>query len=131
MKSLACCMLILSITALAHADDWPQWRGPQADGVWRETGIVDALPDSALSPRWRAPIASGYSSPTVAEGRVYVMDRLSKPKQMERVHCFDAESGEAVWSYKYARKYRNVGYAAGPRTSVVVHDGLALSLIHI
>lgn len=128
MKSLACCMLILSITALAHADDWPQWRGPQADGVWRETGIVDALPDSALSPRWRAPIASGYSSPTVAEGRVYVMDRLSKPKQMERVHCFDAESGEAVWSYKYARKYRDVGYAAGPRTSVVVHDGLAYAL---
>jgi hypothetical protein len=56
------------------------------------------------------------------------MDRLSKPKQMERVHCFDAESGEAVWSYKYARKYRDVGYAAGPRTSVVVHDGLAYAL---
>ena len=21
------------------ADDWPQWRGPRRDAVWRETGV--------------------------------------------------------------------------------------------
>ena len=127
MKTIAYFIVALTATA-ASADDWPQWRGPQADGVWRETGIIDALPDSGLTARWRMPIASGYNSPTVAEGRVYVMDRLTKPEQTERVHCFDAASGENLWSYAYPRDYRDVGYTAGPRASVVIHDGLAYAL---
>jgi hypothetical protein len=124
---LITCWIVLAAT-IASADDWPQWRGPQADGVWRETDIVDALPDSALAPRWRVPIASGYSGPTVADGRVYVMDRLTKPKQIERIHCFDWQTGESIWSHEYPREYRDVGYTAGPRTSAVVHDGLAYAL---
>ena len=124
---LITCWIVLAAT-IASADDWPQWRGPQADGVWRETDIVDALPDSALAPRWRVPIASGYSGPTVAAGRVYVMDRLTKPKQIERIHCFDWQTGESIWSHEYPREYRDVGYTAGPRTSAVVHDGLAYAL---
>lgn len=31
-------------TALATADDWPQWMGPNRDGRWAETGIVEAFP---------------------------------------------------------------------------------------
>ena len=31
-------------TAL-RADDWPQWLGPQRDGVWRESGIVEKFPE--------------------------------------------------------------------------------------
>jgi outer membrane protein assembly factor BamB len=120
--------LLIVITTTASADDWPQWRGPQADGVWRENGIVKALPDSGLVARWRVPVASGYSGPTVVEGRVYIMDRVTKPEQTERVHCFDAATGKKLWSYAYPREYRDVGYTAGPRTSVVVHDGLAYAL---
>ncbi|HIG56883.1 MAG TPA: dehydrogenase [Candidatus Latescibacteria bacterium] len=128
MQAILCPLFAILTATGALADDWPQWRGPQGDGVWRETGIIDALPDSGLTARWRMPIASGYNSPTVAEGRVYVMDRLTKPKQIERVHCFDAASGEALWSYEYARDYRDVGYTAGPRASVVIHEGLAYAL---
>lgn len=128
IKIIAYWILTIIIVSTALADDWPQWRGPQADGVWRESGIIDTLPDSALTARWRVPIAAGYSSPTVAEGRVYVMDRLTKPEQTERIHCFDAKTGTSLWSYAYPRDYRDVGYTAGPRTSVVVHDGLAYAL---
>ena len=128
MLAILCPLFAILTATAASADDWPQWRGPQADGVWRETGIVDALPDSGLTARWRMPIASGYNSPTVAEGRVYVMDRLTKPEQTERIHCFDAASGENLWSYAYPCDYRDVGYTAGPRASVVIHDGLAYAL---
>jgi hypothetical protein len=48
-----------------HADDWPQWLGPQRDGVWRETGIVEALPTNGFTYRWRTPIGGGYSGPAV------------------------------------------------------------------
>lgn len=110
------------------ADDWPQWRGPQRNGVWRETGLVGKFADKQLKLKWKAPIASGYSGPTVAAGRVFVTDRLVEPKQVERVHCFDAESGRSLWSHSYDCEYKDVGYTAGPRASVTIDDGRAYSL---
>ena len=66
--------LALTLTP-TRADDWPHWQGPQRDGVWRETGIVEKFPAGGPPVLWRAPIAAGYSSPAVARGRVFVTDR--------------------------------------------------------
>src|SRR6185295_7778935 len=41
-----------------HGDDWPQWLGPKRDGVWRESGIVEKLPEK-FSYKWRTPIGGG------------------------------------------------------------------------
>jgi outer membrane protein assembly factor BamB len=114
--------------ALARADDWPQWRGPHRDGVWRETGIVEKFAGDEIPIKWRVPIGSGYCGPTVAGNRVYVMDRITSPEQQERVHCFDAETGKPIWSHTYERVYRGIQYVAGPRASVTVHDGRAYAL---
>jgi len=90
------------------ADDWPQWRGPQRDGVWRETGIVEKFAKPQLDLIWRAEISSGYSGPTVADGRVYVTDRLVKPAQVERVHCFDSKTGKTLWTHIYDCPYAGI-----------------------
>ncbi|HQU46388.1 MAG TPA: PQQ-like beta-propeller repeat protein [Pirellulales bacterium] len=111
-----------------RADDWPQWRGPTRDGVWHETGLVEKFDASHLKPRWRVPISSGYSGPTVADGRVFVTDRVAEPKQIERVHCFDWKTGEKIWSHAYDCEYRDVGYTAGPRAAVAIDEGRAYSL---
>src|SRR3954451_8688902 len=87
--------------ALAGADDWPQWRGPNRDGVWRETGIVEKFSSTQLTPKWRVEIGSGYCGPTVAAGRVYVMDLITKPVTSERIHCFDEKTGAKLWSHEY------------------------------
>ena len=121
-------LLIVLISIPTFADEWPQWHGPNRDGVWRETGIVETLTQETLDVRWRIPISSGYSGPTVADERVYVTDRVVTPKQIERVHCYDWKTGEQIWTYEYDCEYRNVGYTAGPRASVTVHNGLAYSL---
>lgn len=120
-------LLLVSANSL-RADDWPQWRGPQADGVWRETGIVEKLPEKQIPIKWRAPIGAGYNGPTVAAGRVYVMDRLVDPTQVERVHCFNAATGEPIWSYSYDCRYAKVGYPAGPRGCVTIDNGRAYAL---
>ena len=110
-------------------DDWPQWRGPTRDGVWRETGLIEEFPASQIKLRWRAPISSGYSGPTVADGRVYVTDRVAEPEQLERVHCFDWKTGEPLWSHSYDCEYElSGGYPAGPRASVTIDEGRAYSL---
>lgn len=116
----------LAFTGRVLGDDWPQWRGPGRDGVWREEGIVQNLDD--LRVLWRAEISNGYSGPTVANGRVYVTDRLTTPEQAERVHCFDADNGNPVWSHTYECRYIKVGYPDGPRASVTIDDGRAYSL---
>lgn len=115
-------------SSLAVADDWPQWRGAKRDGVWREAGIVEKFDGPQIPIRWRARISTGYSSPTVADGRVYVGDRVIRPEQTERVRCFDAMTGEHRWTHSYGCEYKKVSYKAGPRASVTVHDGLAYSL---
>ncbi len=65
------------MTSLA-GDDWPRWRGPRQDGIWRESGLVERFESPHLPIRWSAPTSSGYSGPTVADGRVYVSDRVAK-----------------------------------------------------
>jgi outer membrane protein assembly factor BamB len=124
----AICLAVNLCATIAAADDWPAWRGPQGDGVWREQGIVAELPADSIAARWRVPVASGYSGPTVADGRVYVMDRVTKPAQTEGIHCFAWDTGQALWSHTYGREYRNVGYGAGPRASVVIDSGRAYAL---
>jgi len=124
---LSYCTLALAGSFL-FADEWPQWRGANRDGVWREKGIVQKFDNKQLPIRWRAEIAGGYSGPTVANGRVYVTDRLTSPTQVERVHCFDAMTGEKIWSYSYECRYRQVSYPTGPRASVTVDNGRAYSL---
>ncbi|MGK0157606.1 MAG: outer membrane protein assembly factor BamB [Neolewinella sp.] len=107
--------------------DWPQWRGPTRDGVWTESDLLESLPDE-LTPRWRTEIGAGYSGPTVAGGKVYVMDRLDEPTEVERVHCFEWDTGKPIWTHEYACSYAGVSYKAGPRCSVHIVDDLAYSL---
>src|SRR5215218_9334847 len=132
--------LLLLATAVAvgplvvHADDWPQWLGPQRDGEWRETGILEKFPADGLKVRWRVPIGGGYTGPAVANGRVYVMDRQSAPGTSqppnafargelagtERVLCLDEATGKVVWQHAYDCTY-TVSYASGPRATPVIH----------
>jgi outer membrane protein assembly factor BamB len=128
-KGVGLAMLaVAAASAAARGDDWPQWRGPQRDGVWRETGIVATLPAGQLPIRWRAEVGSGYCGPTVAGGRVYVMDRVAQPESTERIHCFDAASGQKLWSHAYACPYGEIGYPAGPRAAVTIAQGRAFAL---
>ncbi len=125
-------LLGIAITILAGlpcaADDWPQWRGPDRDGVWRESGIIDKFESDQIEISWRMPISSGYSGPTVADGRVFVTDRVAEPKQIERVHCFDYKDGRSLWSHEYPAPYVGIGYVAGPRACVTVDDNRAYAL---
>jgi len=123
-----------------QADDWPQWQGPQRDGVWRETGILRQFPAEGPKVRWRAPLRAGYTGPAVADGRVYVMDRLPasdaaagtnatpsvKPAQ-ERVLCLSEADGHVLWQHEYECRY-TVSYPAGPRATPLVNQGKVYTL---
>ncbi len=122
-------ILALSLPAPgAWADDWPQWRGPQRDGAWREEGIVKAFPPDGLKVRWRAAIGPGWATPVIAEGRVFVTDvEMKKPQAWERVRCLEEASGKVLWSYSYEVTYPVWAFSGensnGPTATPVVAEG--------
>lgn len=124
----------LIVSSFASADDFPQWRGMNRDGVLNEDNLLEELPKGELPKKWSVPIGSGYSGPTVAKGKVYVTDRGigESDNQVERILCFDAETGKQVWEHNYKVDYNdddyNIGYKAGPRAAVTIHDGKAISV---
>lgn len=120
----AAAFVFLSVSA----QEWPDWRGINRDGIWKETGIIKKFKGSTIPLKWSIPVGQGYSGPTVSGGRVYLTDRIEKPEEQERVICVDAGSGKVIWTYSYACSYGNVSYPDGPRASVVISDGKAYSL---
>jgi len=120
--------LLFCVAGVLAAEDWPQWRGVNRDGVWHAEGLVDQLPSGQLPLDWSVEIGAGYSGPTVADGRVYVTDRQTDGgKQSERVLCLDSSSGKQLWVYTYDAPY-TISYTAGPRASVTVAGGMAFAV---
>lgn len=124
--------LSLLLPIAARAGDWPQWRGPNRDGVWNETGVLESFPPGGLKISWRAPVGRGWSSPVVARGRVYVTDvELTGSTAMERVLCFAEANGKLLWSHKYAVAYPDWAFdpnAGGPRATPIIRDGKLFTL---
>ena len=123
----------LLLALAVHAEDWPQWRGPNRDGAWNETGIMETFPPGGLKILWQAPVGSGFSSPVVAEGRVYVTDsQVARPKARERVLCFDAATGRPLWTHSYEVDYAEWAFDPknpfGPRPTPIVSDGRLYTL---
>jgi outer membrane protein assembly factor BamB len=122
-------------------DDWPQWLGPQRDGVWRESGIVEELPAGGPPVVWRSPVGGGYAGPAVAGGRAYVTDRqlgagASNPANQfdrssipgtERVLCLNEANGQVLWQHQYPCRY-TLSYPAGPRCTPLVAQGKVYTL---
>ena len=128
--------LVLATASRLAADDWPQWRGPERDGVWRETGIVETLPEKPEYV-WRTPIGGGFAGPAVAAGRVFGCDRDLPPgaaesvnewnvtapvEGAERAFCLDAKTGKLLWQHVYPCRYQ-ISYPSGPRATPTVWDG--------
>jgi len=139
---LACLVSLVLFAAPADAtQDWPQWLGPQRDGVWRETGILDKFPPGGPKLLWKTAIHKGYAGPAVANGRVYVTDMefgvgttmpqsdfdRRKMAGQESVYCLDAATGKQLWKHSYDCTY-DISYAHGPRCTPVVHDGKVYTL---
>ncbi len=128
LQAVSVAVVLMPAAAAPPLSDWPQWRGPGRDGVWSQVGVVDRFAGPDLPRKWAVPIGAGYCGPTLAADRVFVMDRLTEPDQLERVHCFDRSTGKSLWTFGYRAIYGGVGYPAGPRASVTIHDGRAYSL---
>ena len=81
----------------ASAADWPQWRGPQRDGISHEMGLLKEWPDEGPKLLWQVKdIGSGYSTPAIVGQRLYLLS--NKGLENEFVQALDINDGMQVWS---------------------------------
>jgi outer membrane protein assembly factor BamB len=122
--------------------------------VWREKGIMESIPAGGHPLRSKTWIGSGNSGPVVADGRVFVMDRIKMDADpakaellnkadspinanferrllsgTERLVCLDESDGRILWTHEYDYPYTTAGdYAIGLRVTPTVHEGGASML---
>src|ERR1700682_3849920 len=99
--------LIFSVTLLSAASnipstgDWPDWRGPNRDGLSREKNLPEKWSLSGQNLAWKAPYG-GRSAPIVLGDHLYVQNTASKGEtEQERVMCFNADTGKLLWEHRF------------------------------
>jgi outer membrane protein assembly factor BamB len=99
----ALCLCLSSACATRSANigvstsDWPQWRGPQRDGISQETGLLKQWPADGPKLLWQVhDIGDGYSTPALAGRRIYLMS--NRGMENEFVQALSAEDGTPIWT---------------------------------
>jgi outer membrane protein assembly factor BamB len=107
----------------AWAQDWPQWRGPNRDGIAGAFSEPKVWPEK-LKLKWKVKVGEGHSSPVVVGGKIYLHTRQG---DREVVSCLRPETGQVIWQEGYAAPYpvnpAAVRHGKGVKSTPVVADG--------
>ena len=81
----------------ASTADWPQWRGPERNGVSRETGLLKQWPAGGPKLLWQVnEIGDGYSTPVVVGSRIYLMSNHGMDNEF--VQALSVKNGKPIWT---------------------------------
>jgi outer membrane protein assembly factor BamB len=122
--AVSSCML-----TFGRAEDWPQWRGPQRDGISKETGLLKQWPQGGPKLVWQIKdVGSGYSTPSIVGDQLFVLG--NEGKENEFVQCRSVTDGKQLWSTrigKVGNPDQRPSYPAARSTPTV--DGKSLYVL--
>jgi len=102
---------LLAFAFHTPAADWPCFRGPDHNGISKETGWSAKWPAEGPKQLWQAKVGIGFASLAVSAGRVYT---TGNAKDTDTVFCFDANTGAKLWEYAYPAPLDPKYYEGGP-----------------
>ncbi len=110
---------MLLVSAAAGAADWPDWRGPERDGLSRETGLLAKWPPGGPPLAWTASgLGSGFSSLSTSNGLVFTQGQRDGKQYLI---ALDEATGRKRWEVAHGSAYGN-NRGDGPRGTPTV-DG--------
>jgi outer membrane protein assembly factor BamB len=112
------------LAANSPAADWPQWRGPNRDGISPEN-VSAAWPADGPKVLWRASVGTGFSSIAVSQGRAYT---LGNTNNEDTLWCFEAGTGKQVWQHTYPAQLGPQWYEGGPGSTPTVAGDRVLTI---
>ena len=98
-KTLAAAAIVLCFLAGGATGDWPQFRGPNQDGISPEKGLLSTWPEGGPKVLWTVPLGAGFGGPAIRDGEVYILDRIDNAQDVLR--CLDLDTGRELWRYPY------------------------------
>lgn len=104
-------------SSISMAEDWPRWRGPDLNGISRETGWSTDWPDEGPAKLWTAKVGIGLSSMSVAGGRLFTMGNVN---DVDHVYALDEKTGQELWTHKYPCKAKDPNGYHGTRCTPTV-----------
>lgn len=116
-------LLALVIASPLTAADWPQWRGPNRDGISKEAGLLKEWPKDGPKLAWQATdVGVGYGAVSVVGDRIYLT--ANRGKDNEYVAALNVSDGKQVWATKLGNVAPNQGpqYPAARSTPTVDGD---------
>jgi outer membrane protein assembly factor BamB len=123
MRRFAVTVIVLGLAAMpALAVDWPQYLGPNRNGLYQGPPLAEAWGATGPKVVWRTRVGQGFAGPAVVQNRVLLFHRVGNEEVLESL---DAKTGTSTWRYAYATNYRDdFGFDEGPRAVPVVADGI-------
>jgi prepilin-type processing-associated H-X9-DG protein len=110
----------------AAAGEWPQFRGPNRDGISTDTGLLREWPSDGPRLAWKADgLGRSFSSVAVAGGRVYTMGKVGNA---EEIIALDGRDGRKLWSTPIGRGRGKGGGMPGPRCTPTVDGDLVYGI---
>ena len=120
----------LSLAFSVQAADWPQWRGPERNGVAAGSELPEVL-SAALERRWKVHVGVGQSSPIVVGDRVFI---LARQGEEEVVLALEASTGKELWRHAcvvpYVPATAALQYGPGPKSTMLADGDSCLQLRH-
>ncbi len=111
--------LLTSLVLSSTAADWPNFRGPDHNGISKETGWASQWSNGAPKQLWKAKVGLGFATLSVSNGRVYTTGNAS---DTDTVFCFDADTGKTLWKNSYPAP-RDAKYYEGGTSATPTVDG--------
>jgi outer membrane protein assembly factor BamB len=103
-----------------RAGDWPEFRGPQRDGVVRGVRIQTNWREAPPEKVWRQAVGPAWSSVIVVDGFLVTQEQRA---ESESVVCYEAETGKEVWVHSEATRFSEGIAGTGPRATPTFHNG--------
>ena len=93
---LIACALRIHGASGVNNNDWPQFRGPTGQGHSTETGLPIEWSESR-NIVWKTPVPGrGWSSPVVADGRIWLTTAIKDKGASLRALAYDVENGREL-----------------------------------
>jgi outer membrane protein assembly factor BamB len=116
-------LIVLIGNQMLMAADWPNYRGPDHNGITSETNWSSTWPEAGPKKLWTKSLGIGFSSITVANGRVYTTGNTGKKGKTDIVFCFDAKTGQDAWTHAYPCALEPKYYEGGTLSTPTVDAG--------
>ncbi len=123
-RQMTAAMLSVLCLSFVGSADWPQFQGPDRNGISTETGLARTWPEGGPKVLWSCAVGAGYGSPSIRDGEVYVLDRVND--QQDVLRCLSLDTGKELWNYSYDAP-GNVSHN-GSRTSPTVDEKCVYSV---